>query len=77
MTQTKKKIIIKFYKLAATKNKQESTIRNESEALTESALRTITLMQSQGLKEVAVGNSPGAFPKRKEIFSSCHLHFMS
>lgn len=50
MTQTKKKIIIKFYKLAATKNKQESTIRNESEALTESALRTITLMQSQGLR---------------------------
>lgn len=45
MTQTKKKkIIIKFYKLAATTNKHESTIRNESEALTQSPLRTITLM---------------------------------
>ena len=46
----RKKIIIKFYKLAATENKQESTIRNESEALTESPLRTITLMRSQGLR---------------------------
>ena len=43
-TNQGKKIIIKFYKLAATENKQESTIRNESEALTESPLRTITLM---------------------------------
>lgn len=43
-TNQEKKIIIKFYKLAATENKQESTIRNESEALTESPLRTITLM---------------------------------
>lgn len=42
--QEKKKIIIKFYKLAATTNKHESTIRNESEALTQSPLRTITLM---------------------------------
>lgn len=46
----KKKIIIKFYKLAASKNKQENIVRNELEALRKSSLRTITLKCSQGLR---------------------------
>lgn len=76
MTQTKKKIIIKFYKLAATENKQESTIRNESEALTESPLRTITLMQSQGLRRSRCKTLPGQFRGERRysppvIFTSC------
>lgn len=42
--QTKEESIIKFYKLAATKNKLKSTVWNELGVLTESSLRTITLM---------------------------------
>lgn len=75
-TNQEKKIIIKFYKLAATKNKQESTIRNESAALTESPLRTITLMQSQGLRRSPWKTLLGHFRGERRysppvIFTSC------
>lgn len=75
-TNQGKKIIIKFYKLAATKNKQESTIRNESEALTESPLRTITLMQSPGLRRSPRKTLLGQFRGERRysppvIFTSC------
>lgn len=76
MPQTKEKIIIKFYKLAATKNKQESTIRNESHGLTESPLRTITLMQSRGLRRSQWKTLLGQFWGERRysppvIFTSC------